>query len=104
MTWTKGKSILIAGGGVLLLILAVLILQRVFQSDTVKLPDGSEMRVFHLSFGKTHPFPPDAAPWRRMLWALPTNITARLGFRRRIYRTMEDKLVVWFEWERGTNS
>jgi len=103
MTWTKGKITLTLAGAILLAVLVCLLLRGASETRTVRLPDGSRVSVRQVSFGKTHRFV-DGPPWQQMLAGLPTNITAALGIRPKIRSTVEDTLVVWFQWELGTNT
>ena len=102
MLWTKGKTTLIVAGGFVFLLVIALLLRRTSETRCVRLSDGSRVRVCQVSFGKKHPLP-DNSIWQRIVAAMPTNITAPLGIRPRTRRTLADTLLVWFQWELGTN-
>jgi len=102
MPCSKNKSIVLALAAIVIVIAIIGIFKR-SRHSVVRLPDGSEVSIRQVTFGKTHKLIAGRT-WQRMLAGLPTNITARLGIRERIDRTKDDTLVVWLQWYNPTNT
>jgi len=64
----------------------------------VKLPDGSEVRIVQMTYGREHRFVP-GPPWQRLLKYLPLRVATLLGVPVIIDSTIEDTLLIWIEWK-----
>ncbi|MDB6030208.1 MAG: hypothetical protein JWM16_546 [Verrucomicrobiales bacterium] len=93
---TRFQKVIAGLGLALSTVLLLWFLSPSGETLTVRLKDGTKLRLAHMSYGKEHRYAPGPA-WQRLLTKAPTRISRIFGVNSRPAWYPEDTLVVWLE-------